>query len=396
MKALEFKGSGSEYFKIWIVNVLLTIITFGLYYPWAKVRNKRYFYGNSVLDGRNFDYHATGKQIFLGYLISMVLLIAYMIIQQASPNGSLILLGVLFLAVPWIIVRSMMFNMKMSSFSNVHFQFSGGFGQAYINFFAYPLAMYLGFILLGVLAGVALPLAQMSENTFISLSVMLIVSVLGIFFAVYAFAFIKKKTTEYVINHSHFGQGKFQVNLELKKLKNIVLGTTGVGILSTFGVFVIMGILVYVSVGMESIAEISSVLKDKDAMEEKSSLILPIVGTIYLGLILSMIITMSYSFAKNRSYTFANTILDDTITFESTLKALPLAWVLISNFFLVILTFGLAMPWTKVRTAKLILNNTLASTSGDFDKYISLQQTQTSALGDQIGEAFDVDVNVGF
>ena len=40
MEALRFTGSGSEYFKIWIVNVLLTIITLGMYYPWAKVRNR--------------------------------------------------------------------------------------------------------------------------------------------------------------------------------------------------------------------------------------------------------------------------------------------------------------------------------------------------------------------
>ena len=34
----EFTGSGSEYFKIWIVNVLLTIVTLGIYYltPWLR------------------------------------------------------------------------------------------------------------------------------------------------------------------------------------------------------------------------------------------------------------------------------------------------------------------------------------------------------------------------
>ncbi len=42
MKTLSFEGNGLEYFKIWIVNVLLTIITIGMYYPWAKVRNNRY------------------------------------------------------------------------------------------------------------------------------------------------------------------------------------------------------------------------------------------------------------------------------------------------------------------------------------------------------------------
>ena len=147
IKALSFNGSGMEYFKIWIVNVLLTILTLGLYHPWAKVRNNRYFYANSILEGRNFEYHATGKQLFFGYLIAMTLLILYVIINQVSPTGSLILVVTLFLAVPWLILRSMIFNMRMTSFSNVHFNFSGKIGRAYLNFFAYPIALYIGLVL---------------------------------------------------------------------------------------------------------------------------------------------------------------------------------------------------------------------------------------------------------
>jgi len=60
---VEFNGKGFEFFKIWIVNVLLTIVTLSLYAPWAKVRTRRYFYGNTVIDNSSFEYHATGKQI---------------------------------------------------------------------------------------------------------------------------------------------------------------------------------------------------------------------------------------------------------------------------------------------------------------------------------------------
>ena len=40
---VEFSGRGGEYFRIWIVNLVLTILTFGIYSAWAKVRTKRYF-----------------------------------------------------------------------------------------------------------------------------------------------------------------------------------------------------------------------------------------------------------------------------------------------------------------------------------------------------------------
>ena len=35
---IEFTGSGGEYFRVWIVNVLLSIVTLGLYTPWARRR----------------------------------------------------------------------------------------------------------------------------------------------------------------------------------------------------------------------------------------------------------------------------------------------------------------------------------------------------------------------
>ena len=54
---IRFTGSGSEYFGIWIVNLLLMLVTLGLYYPWAKVRRLRYFYGSTSLDGSSFEYH---------------------------------------------------------------------------------------------------------------------------------------------------------------------------------------------------------------------------------------------------------------------------------------------------------------------------------------------------
>jgi hypothetical protein len=41
---IEFTGTAGEYFGIWIVNILLTIVTVGFYSAWAKVRRKRYFY----------------------------------------------------------------------------------------------------------------------------------------------------------------------------------------------------------------------------------------------------------------------------------------------------------------------------------------------------------------
>jgi hypothetical protein len=46
-RPFEFRGEAREYFRIWIVNLALGIVTLGVYSAWAKVRSERYFYGNT-------------------------------------------------------------------------------------------------------------------------------------------------------------------------------------------------------------------------------------------------------------------------------------------------------------------------------------------------------------
>ncbi|MDB5964421.1 MAG: hypothetical protein JWQ72_921, partial [Polaromonas sp.] len=49
---IVFTGSGSEYFRIWIVNMLLMVVTFGFYFPWSKVRRLRFFFSNTLVGGQ--------------------------------------------------------------------------------------------------------------------------------------------------------------------------------------------------------------------------------------------------------------------------------------------------------------------------------------------------------
>ena len=66
-----------------------------------------------------------------------------------------------------------------------------------------------------------------------------------------------------------------------------------------------------------------------------------------------------------------------------------------SNLSATILSLGLAIPWAKVRVARLVLENTQIDAEGGFDNYMTQKQEQQSAIGEQIGDAFDVDFDVG-
>ncbi|QOP42068.1 YjgN family protein [Sulfurimonas marina] len=386
MKPLKFQGSGFEYFKIWIVNLVLIVLTLGLYYPWAKVRRNRYFYGNSVLEDRNFEYHAVGKQLFFSYLIALVLFIIYVIFTEFFPPAAALFLLGLFVIIPWVIVKSMMFNLKMTSFSNVRFSFEKNFSDAYLNFLLYPMGMYIGFIFVMFAVGLLFAL---------HVAIGLIGLVGVFFFMIYAIAFLKKRNSEFYINNASYGQGKFSTTIELKEFMKISAKTLGIGLALTIALFVIVGIISATFIGAETMQEISASMQ-QNGDPQNSGIIVALIGAIYGGMILVMVATMAYSFALNREYIYKNTLLDENIGFSSTLKALPFMWVTVSNFFLILLTLGFGAPWAKVRVAKIVLANTYVDTTKGFDKYISENQTQTSSLGDQIGDAFDVDVGLGF
>jgi len=116
----------------------------------------------------------------------------------------------------------------------------------------------------------------------------------------------------------------------------------------------------------------------------------------YIVMIFFMFIVMAYGMTRQRSYVYENTTLDGKISFKSTLRARDLIWVMFSNIFLVFLTLGFALPWAKVRVARLTVENTLVDTSAGFDEYLTQQQSNVGAIGEQIGEAFDVDMDIGF
>jgi uncharacterized membrane protein YjgN (DUF898 family) len=83
---IEFHATGGEYFRIWIVNLLLSIITLGIYSAWAKVRRLRYFYGSTMLDGASFEYHGRPIAILKGRIIVVGSYLVYVITAKLWPN----------------------------------------------------------------------------------------------------------------------------------------------------------------------------------------------------------------------------------------------------------------------------------------------------------------------
>ena len=126
---LRFTGRAGEYFRIWIVNICLSIVTLGIYSAWAKVRRKRYFYGNTLLEDSAFEYLADPKAILKGRIIVLAGFVVYSLVGKINPLAGLAMALVFLGVLPWLIVRASRFNAVNSAHRNVRFDFRAGYWE---------------------------------------------------------------------------------------------------------------------------------------------------------------------------------------------------------------------------------------------------------------------------
>lgn len=70
-RAIRFTGRWQEYLGIALTNLLLTIVTLGIYRFWAKARARRYLWGNTRIIDDELEWTGTGGEMFVGFLIVM-------------------------------------------------------------------------------------------------------------------------------------------------------------------------------------------------------------------------------------------------------------------------------------------------------------------------------------
>jgi uncharacterized membrane protein YjgN (DUF898 family) len=266
----EFRGNGAEYFKIWLVNIILTILTLGIYSAWAKVRRKKYIYGSVRLNDAGFEYLANPIKILKGRMIAGVFLVLSSILSNLFPQIGFIFSLVLFAAVPWIVVCALAFNARNSALRNIRFGFSGRIKDAAKTFVLWPILVPLT---LGILAPYAYYRQRkfIVENSsygttrfafsatardyyrlFLSASVPFIIGV-GLVAAViffltplavpaalalylYLFAFYSVKTTNLQFNSSRLAVHRFKANLRIKEYLALVV-TNSLATALTLGLF---------------------------------------------------------------------------------------------------------------------------------------------------------------
>jgi uncharacterized membrane protein YjgN (DUF898 family) len=72
--AFLFEGSWREYLPIALTNLLLIVVTLGIYRFWAKARERRYLWSRTRFIDDTLEWSGTGKEMFIGFVVVMLVL----------------------------------------------------------------------------------------------------------------------------------------------------------------------------------------------------------------------------------------------------------------------------------------------------------------------------------
>jgi uncharacterized membrane protein YjgN (DUF898 family) len=332
--SFEFTGNGKEYFKIWIVNIVLTILTLGIYSAWAKVRNKQYFYGNTVFDDATFEYTAKPLQILKGRILAFIVVGVYFGLQQfLPPLYQLYFLPfaiIFFVAIfPWVVVKGLQFNARHSTYRNISFGFDGSYWGAFKAFILWPLA--------GI-TGILLPFAWHRKNN-------------------------------YFVNNSRYGTSPFQFTATVSDYYRI------------------LGIMIALGLGLGVAFFIVSMV----------AAFIPYAGVviIFLAYLAIYIVLGAYYGVSANNLLYNSTLLKQhSLTSSYDLKSY--AALIFTNTLGILLTLGIFIPWALVRSARYHAEKTNFVAAEDLDNFIAAEEQHVNTLAEGLADTHDMfDIDVG-
>ncbi len=343
-RRLRFTADGREYFRIWIVNVALTLLTLGIYSAWAKVRARRYLYGNVWLGDDAFDYTANPVAILRGRLLLLLVLVPVSLAQRISLVYYYAALLLLMPLVPWVVVRARSFQMRNSRHRGIALDFQGRYWDAAVW---YPLSWAASIATLGL----ARPFTVFGRDRFL-------------------------------VEESRFGNRPFGFTGTPRPYYGMYVVTAVV-----VGVLYIGGI---VALFVAMTASISATASDPaDAAPDMRVFLLAMVAIVAA---ISLFI-LAYLRTRLLGYRWSNTRLGE-YTFSLDLSFPKMLWLYTSNAGLIIATSGLFIPFARIRVLRYVVGQfsvALADAEGIFEA----GDTQSvAATGAEAAGEFGLEIGI--
>ncbi len=331
----HFSGNGREYFGIWIVNLMLTILTFGIYSAWAKVRRTQYFHAHTWLDQANFNYLGQPGAILRGRVVALVLLGGYTLAKELAPTILVVVVVALGIILPWLLRRSLLFRARHTLHRGLRFTFSGTTLRAYWVFLVWGIASFV--------SGLVLAPAAM------------------------------QRVRHYQFNHLAFGDQAFAFTARVRQYYGIWFRSGLIWLGAVIALFFIFGVTLGFSSGL------ASILKDGQSA-------LVTVAT-FLG---AFWLTRAHYVAHLQNLIWNHTTLGGQ-RFISNAQVWPLFWIPHKNGVFTVATLGFYRPFAVINVTRYRLSRISFVATQPLDDIQARSGENASAVGEETADLFGVE-----
>ncbi len=136
--SMSFSGRGGEFLGMLVTGSLLQLPTFGFYRFWLITKLRRHLWTNTQVAGETFEYTGTGKELLIGFLIALAVLvplsIGYFIVsimlEGKAAFASVPLNIILYLLIHFGVYRARRYRATRTVFRGIRFWMKGS-GWAY-------------------------------------------------------------------------------------------------------------------------------------------------------------------------------------------------------------------------------------------------------------------------
>ena len=376
---LQFTGSGAEYFRIWLLHLLLIVLTLGLYLPFAKARRIRYLYANTWVDGDALAFHGYPWTMFRGFMVLVALFGVYAIGGRFSPLAGYVAFLALCVLWPSLWRAGQQFRLANTSWRGLRMAFRGDLGDAYSAFGAaiWPLVLLIG--------------VQQFARAVLEGSVAISPAVgqahrrqhghrrqpgrAAVCRAAAAGAGQGSSTTSTTITSWPTSAGRMQV--KTRRFYGLAFATA---------CWVLVPMLVLI--GLLFIPGVRSTL---DA--NKTAGLVAMTGVIGVYL-LSFVLVGPFFNARLQNLVWNHTA-SEQVRFASQLRFRSLAWLTAKNWLLTLLTLGLYRPFAAINTWKLRLEAVSIDVDGTMDGWDGSESAAyADASGEAAGDFFGIDLGL--
>jgi uncharacterized membrane protein YjgN (DUF898 family) len=357
--ALRFTGSGSEYFRIWIVNLLLTLVTLSLYYPWAKVRRLRYFHGNTLVGDHALGFHANPLKMLRGYLLVGLMVVLYSVAGRFSPLAGLVAFLIVAAIWPALLKSSLQFRLANTSWRGL------------------PLFVP-GAIFVAALAAVPDPKAPPAWYPILSLAVMAALLLVG--------PWLWWNLKKYQHDHYAFGPEQTRLDAGVGGFYGVFVKT---GLVALLG-FAVIGVLVAVlaAAGIAGAAALAH-----GGAKSAMAVVIGIVAFV-LAMLAVQLVPRPFFTSRMQNLLWSRTA-SPAVAFESRLRFWPLFGLTLKNWLLMVCTLGLYWPFAAVAVARMKLEAMSVTLKVDPQWLVDgVRAAEGEAAGDAAGDLFGLDIGL--